>query len=555
MKHLLSVILFFILLNMTGCHNTKLNPDLLVAESIIEAQPDSAYRILKNIKSLELTSDADNAKYALLMTQAMVKNDIPFDSDSLISSAVNYYSRHPTDSDLMKSLYYKGEFLYNNNSLDSSTMYAIKSRELAIKLNNHFWRAKNAKLMSDILADNYFLDEALKMNLEAAEYFKKAGKDRFYLFTLANISTDYCNLKQPEKGLALIDSVLSIGKALNDSILILYCYRRQVLLLDKLKRYDEAIKPINELKNSGHPEMFNSEEINFIVKYEIEKHNFDSARVLLNELLKNASTSREYALAYNNYRRLYMTIGDFHKAMIYTDSTYAQQYVILSKVTKQSPKEIQKQFYSDLAEKNQKRNESLSLYIIIICLAFFLLSAIGVIIYRKKNAVIAEKVNQLLMMSQELRNFGKDSIEPDKEQRLRDEIERLYKGKWEFLNVILNEYLKNIDDKKFADNFVLRVNECISRIKTEENLSRIEESVNRYMDDCISVLRRNCPDLTESDLQFVALYVSGFSRNAICIMLDLKIKSFYSRKGRIQEKIARYDFPEKDLILKGLSSD
>lgn len=170
---------------------------------------------------------------------------------------------------------------------------------------------------------------------------------------------------------------------------------------------------------------------------------------------------------------------------------------------------------------------------------------------RKKDSIISEKVNELLVMSHALHNKEEEKEDHSEQERnLRAEIERLYKGKWEFLNIILNEYLKNADDRKFADNFVLRVNECISRIKTEENLSQIEESVNQYMDDCISVLRRNCPDLTESDLQFVALYISGFSRNAICIMLDLKIKSFYSRKVRIQEKIARYDFPEKDLIMK-----
>lgn len=555
MKKLLPIITFFLLLNITGCHKERVNSDLLVAESVMESKPDSAYRILKNIDSAILSSDINKAKYCLLMTQAMVKNDVPFDSDSLISFAVDYYTDHPTDSDLMKSLFYKGEYIYNHGNLEKSTECALRSRKIAINLNNSYWRGKSAKLLSDILTISLLSSDALQMDLEAAEHFKKAGKDNFYIYTMANLATDYSNLGQQEKALNLIDSVLSIAKASNDTSLIVYCNRILYPILEEFERYDEAWQILTELKNSDNPIAFETEEEHHYVNFEIKRGNFEAAKSRLDNLRKTASCSRDSAYVFYNYRRYYKVLGDYKKALEYTDSTYDLNFVALSKVTKQSPKEVKTRFYSHIAEKERKRSENLKIYIIIISLIFLLLMAIVVIIHtirmKKKDSIISEKVNELLVMSHELHNKKEEKEDHSEQERnLRAEIERLYKGKWEFLNIILNEYLKNADDRKFADNFVLRVNECISRIKTEENLSQIEESVNRYMDDCISVLRRNCPDFTESDLQFVALYISGFSRNAICIMLDLKIKSFYSRKGRIQEKIARYDFPEKDFIMK-----
>lgn len=307
MKKLLPIITIFLLLNITGCHKERVNSDLLVAESVMESKPDSAYRILTGIDSAILSSDINKAKYCLLMTQAMVKNYVPFDSDSLISFAVDYYTDHPTDSDLMKSLFYKGEYIYDHGNFEKSTECVLKSRDIAIKLDNSYWRGKSAKLMSDILSSCLLRDDAFKMDSEAVEHFKKAGNDKFYLFTLVNLSIDYSNIGQTEKAYQLIDSVLSIAKANNDIYLTKYCNYHLYQVLEKLERYDEAWKILNEFKNNGDPKWFRQEEVNRYIKYLIRQGNYDSARVYMENLQKRPLTHRDSTYLYFTTKLLAIT--------------------------------------------------------------------------------------------------------------------------------------------------------------------------------------------------------------------------------------------------------
>lgn len=69
--------------------STKIN----TAEQLMETAPDSALHILKQIHRTELIGTSNRALYALLMSQALDKNDIKVESDSLIRVATDYYNR------------------------------------------------------------------------------------------------------------------------------------------------------------------------------------------------------------------------------------------------------------------------------------------------------------------------------------------------------------------------------------------------------------------------------------------------------------------------------
>ena len=56
-----------------------------------DASKSETYRLLEGIDKSELTSKELEAKYALLLSQALDKNFIDLQSDSIIAPAVNYY--------------------------------------------------------------------------------------------------------------------------------------------------------------------------------------------------------------------------------------------------------------------------------------------------------------------------------------------------------------------------------------------------------------------------------------------------------------------------------
>ena len=84
------------------------NQQLLKADSLMQLRPDSALNILKSMSSEKLSTRADNAYYALLLTQAQDKNFVVQKDDSLIQIAVHYYDSIGDTKMQAKAHYYWG---------------------------------------------------------------------------------------------------------------------------------------------------------------------------------------------------------------------------------------------------------------------------------------------------------------------------------------------------------------------------------------------------------------------------------------------------------------
>ena len=74
MKNTVIIILFAMSLLSSCTIRQDYNQQLLKADSLMQLRPDSALNILKSISPKKLSTRADNAYYALLLTQAQDKN-------------------------------------------------------------------------------------------------------------------------------------------------------------------------------------------------------------------------------------------------------------------------------------------------------------------------------------------------------------------------------------------------------------------------------------------------------------------------------------------------
>lgn len=95
-------------------------------ESYIEARPDSALAVLEGIDKSELTSKELEAKYALLLSQALDKNYIDLQSDSIIAPAVRYYENHGTPDERLKMYYYSGRIKQNSGDYEGAMERFVK---------------------------------------------------------------------------------------------------------------------------------------------------------------------------------------------------------------------------------------------------------------------------------------------------------------------------------------------------------------------------------------------------------------------------------------------
>lgn len=284
MKHALYIIIW--LLSLTSCAQQHDSYVLLAqADSVMEEYPDSALHMLQTIEPQQLSTQADRAYYALLMTQARDKNYIVQTDDSLIQIAIPYYDSIGEVAMQAKAHYYKGCIYRDANLCGEAVLEYLTAIPLAKKAKNQkllgliYNHAGYLYYLQDLVeeADSiYQLAEQLaiqrndtslwadaltfqgKINIEKGiAYYSVAEKKLLKAFNMtstphykhiqanvaASLSSLYSHMKQKEKAIRYAKLNISLREDTTR------CYRAFLLLGDayfKIGKYDSATIYINK---------------------------------------------------------------------------------------------------------------------------------------------------------------------------------------------------------------------------------------------------------------------------------------------------------------------
>lgn len=133
MKHIVQLfILVLIIFSAAGCHGESLsyNPTLLVAESLMETQPDSALSVLSGVDSTSLKSDSDKALFSLLKVQAYDRNKITLIDSKLVTDAAAFYSKGTDVYHRKLSYYYLACAQESSGEYSLSIVNLLKASDL-----------------------------------------------------------------------------------------------------------------------------------------------------------------------------------------------------------------------------------------------------------------------------------------------------------------------------------------------------------------------------------------------------------------------------------------
>lgn len=231
---------------LTACTGkTDYNTTLVQADSLMASRPDSALHMLQGISTKNLSTKADRAYHALLLTQARDKNYIRQTDDSLIQVAVRYYDTHE-DAPLQARAYYYWGSLYRDQNDYSG---AIDKYAIALShINDH---PGNAELKTSLYSNLGYLYYTQGLNSEAdsiyqrAELLAKSQKDTTSLcYTLSQrgmISLTQGKNYYP-KAEQQMQQALSIGKAFSDSMVLVPIYHSLNMLYNLMPKPGQALQ-------------------------------------------------------------------------------------------------------------------------------------------------------------------------------------------------------------------------------------------------------------------------------------------------------------------------
>ena len=199
-------------ITIVSCNDARKSETYRVLEDVdsyIEARPDSALAVLEGIDKSELTSKELEAKYALLLSQALDKNYVDLQSDSVIAPAVNYYKYHGTDDERFRTLYYAGRVYQNAGDIEAAMEKFVEAeRYMSSQIDKSVvGRLYKAKMVA--YRDVFDHESALEQAKTAAEYYLAAKDSTRYLNAVNDIAVSYSILEDKEsedKYLAILSS-------------------------------------------------------------------------------------------------------------------------------------------------------------------------------------------------------------------------------------------------------------------------------------------------------------------------------------------------------------
>ena len=554
-------ILSALLLLLAACSGGESSRALLRAEQLMEQHPDSALAILDSISPSSLTSDASRAKYALLLTQAWMKNNDFNHSDSLINTAVAYYDGEG-NADEMKSLFYQGNIRYFNSEYSSAIIPALRAHDLAIKLNDDYWRAKTAEQIADIYTATYYDDYEYRK--EAIDYYEKAGRIDNHRYAICDLAVGIANSGDYNRAIKILDSIAQITKTEHpiDSNLFVYSAHNLLPLHLRLMRTDSANIVYEELIKYGR--FFNPslKDYEYIAELELNNGNDSLAYSLLSNLSPLAKSSSQKICIYDGLIKYYKHVNELPKALDYTDSIFNIQNKEIYQTLKQSIITKQRDELKARVdyESREARTRSIILYFISIIL---IISVIGIIAYysarnHAKNLEIEEKINNIYILSKTIEQQQDDLNLLNKKNselhdNMHDTIHILFKDRWAAINMMCNQFYDNDYSESGSKRIVKNLDSEIQKLRSPQNLLKIEDAVNLYMDNIIYRLRQQCTFLKADEITLITLIVAGLSSRAVCMFTSTNYKYFFVKKKRILEKIMNSSAPDKVLFKSYLS--
>lgn len=231
------VLLVVLVAGVTGCgwlH--RYDGRLVAADSLMQADPDSALALVEAVGPESLRGEGDRAYRDLLLTQARYKTyqEITASDDSAITRAMAWYRAHGGEREKLTRAYlYKGAVMQELNHVDSA-MYYYKTAEVNADPKDYANLGQINTRIATLYLD-YYADMQIcyDKNYQALRYYKLTGNKSLQLSCL--ISMAGCSgIMHKEDTEQLLNQATKLAIELNDSL----CYYLSQELLCRQLSYE-----------------------------------------------------------------------------------------------------------------------------------------------------------------------------------------------------------------------------------------------------------------------------------------------------------------------------
>ena len=513
-------------------------------------------------------NNAERAYYSLLLTQAHYKNYINDTTDAVINVAVDYYISHPDNEKCSRSLLYQG-CVYEMTGQPEKAIESYKMSENAAD-DDDLENKAFAKLRLAVLYANNsnYADQKIKKYKEALDLYNQLGDKHYQIVCLTDIGGFYRSLPdRSDSAFYYINQAIKLAEAEHENWFLfqnLYIRAEHYCLVTK--EYQKAKVDILKALAAGK-EVIDHPRAHYVAaETYLNLGQRDSAVYYLNHAPAGNgiyTTASDTAMYYRLVSEIAKRDKDWNRyTSFYEKANDISDSVLIANVNK-NYLEIEKKYDLQLEELKRAKHEARTRGFILLA-ALLALVALGLTFqawrYRSRlrqketeyellRADLDASLTSLEQMrttisSQEQKLMAAQEAYQGHEARMSEEIAALEAQKHqsdEMRSIVDNQIqvihqLMQLSYENNGPAFTRRFNEMmtlpdVGTMPTDSYWSNLHTLANDLHGNVLVEAQRIAGGaLSESEMNFLALYSCGFSRTVI--MMCMK----YTSLGTVSNK-------------------
>ena len=518
------------------------------AESLLGTDDSTALATLNSINSTAIRGRKQNARYALLYSEALYKNYITAPSDSLIMTAVRYYSSGADKEQQFRSLYMLG-CIYDELGLTTDAAVALgQAEQIADNITDDYRLGLLYTKLGNVFFNSFDFERANYYYMMARSHYKTAGKDNHSMYALYDIGR--CQLEMGDYQMARqifmevekmsssydrdlmyisLTGQLSASIELNDTL-------GASTLIDKLMQCFGALTQ-NAFANT------------LLAKYNIFVGHYEDAYQYIQLGWNSSYTSSDSIKLFLCESMLEERKANGIEALNkYKQSIYLQHRNLYQLQHKPALGAI-KDYYKEVAYAETLIASRKQAQIVLISF-IFVVAVIAMMAFIRYRRIQSEaRLNELNVVIDSLRL--KENTSNTTINELNARINMLFGSTYAKLDGIFTELLetemyleayKNRSGqneqkagKTQQDELYQKIQNCFNEFVSDKYQTHLDEIINTTYNGILE--RLSGINLKKKELQILRLSIAGFSPKTISYILGIPTKTLYQNRSRILKKI------------------
>lgn len=538
-----------------GCRQTDVTQVLDRAETCMAERPDSSLYLLRTLDKRHISGSLLKARYALLYSQALDKNYIDVDNDSLIRVAVDYYKGHGTSHEKALAYFYLGRVYDNAGDETRATEAFVEAETHALDTDDHYICGLIYSYLGNLYFSQYSFDEALAMYDKSEKCYAQAGQLRNEGYMVEAKARVYKLQHLWDNSLNEYNKAKEIFFVLNDFEQILFINRAiSIIQFQSGKQIDLTIDLLKSLYSENKIYTLPVEDYPLWSMISLKNKDLDKAReyALLSLSNKDSLSERQLAGLYALLIEIESSAKNYSKALEYSGEyekiiENIDEYERHNLIQEIEHKYKNRQLKDQLEAEEKYHFYQLKIISLLIFLAIIIALYIINHLIKRKRRIIIEKnkeieiykimADDLASNYTELKNlYDRLGAERDQEDETETRFMKALDNRLKGLGDLLEEaYLFENKPERFLKTFKDYVKESSAQ---EFAFSDLRYIVNKKYCGIVDYLQKTYSDLSESDLDLCSMICFGFSSNSIRqIYAHTNPDSIYHKRSKLRNKL------------------